>query len=119
MSILGGRKGRLTPAWKFDSGGTIWRIHPTDSENIIGEVRDLERKKTTFFCIDRYSGEVRWEKRSFVDDWWVGVETVRNGKVFLHGYVVPDLPGHKSIIAVDITTGNKVWENEDLTFVQF
>jgi hypothetical protein len=117
MSIFGfGRKWTLHPAWKFDSGGTIWRIHPTDSEHIVGEVRDLEKKKTTFFSIDCQSGDVRWEKRSFVDDWWVGLECVGDGKVFLHGFVVPDLPGHMKIIAADLATGKELWENSDLTF---
>ena len=117
MSIFGfGRKGTLTPAWKFDSGGTIWRIHPTDSKHIVGEVRDLEKKKTTFFSIACQSGDVCWEKKSFVDDWWVGVEGVVDGKVFLHGFLVPDLPGHNKIIAADLATGKEVWENSDLTF---
>jgi len=85
----------------------------------VGEARDLERKKTRFFCIDRNTGEVLWEDQSFGEDWWIGIEAVTGNRMFLHGFAVPDLPAHQKIIAVELSTGEQLWENPDLSFETF
>ena len=89
------------------------------SENgfCIGEDRDPEKRKVSYFCLQEDSGAVCWDDISLPEPWWIGLEAIANGIVFLHGYSSPDLPGHQKIYAVDLTTGALLWESSDLQFL--
>jgi len=110
------RKGRIKPTWRYRAKRRIWRILPTDDGWMVGEDRDIAGKITTFFCLNRHTGKVFWEGREFGETWWIGMETVFDGILLLHGYAVPDMPWHKKIIAVGLSSGEKLWENVDLCF---
>lgn len=84
---------------------------------MIGEERRIEEKKTLFFCLDRKNGQELWQHPSPGDDWWIGIETVYRDTVLLHGFANPNLPLHRGIIAVDILTGRKLWEDRELEFI--
>ncbi len=114
FSLFGDKK--LTPEWSYTPQGIIWRLQVSDSGSIIGECRDQEKKSTTFFCLDEEGGGVQWENLKVGDEWWVGLETVYRGVLFLHGFTQPDMPEHKGIVAVDIKSGVILWKNDDLTF---
>jgi hypothetical protein len=62
------------------------------------------------------SGAVRWEGRQFGDQWWTGIEGTYEGVLLLHGYMHPDMPGHRGITAVDIETGEPLWANAGVAF---
>ena len=112
MKLFGpSRKRSLETAWSYDAKGLIWRILPSETGRIVGEVRDLEKKKASFFCLHAVSGEVLWEDLSPGDDWWIGMEGASNGRLYLHGFAAPDLPGKKGILAVDLATGRTLWED--------
>ena len=106
---------KLLTAWEYRSRSTIWRIYPTGSDWIVGEERDSEKKKATFFSLNRFSGKVIWSKE-LIGEWWVGVEAVTEDSIFLHGFATPDMPMHKGITSVDVLTGDFRWEQPDLCF---
>ena len=110
------RKGELRPAWRYSTKGVIWRVLPSAVGKLVGEERDLANKEATFFCLSQMTGEVLWEGISFGEPWWIGIDAIHRETIFLHGFVKPDLPGHKIIIAVDLLTGNRLWRNEELRF---
>lgn len=105
------------PTWVYHTQGVVWRLVPTDSGVFVGEDRTLDAKQVTFFCVDRTTGVVRWEKISLAEKWWVGIEAVHRDRVFLHGFSQPDMPDHKGIIALDLLTGRVSWSNNDLRFI--
>ena len=84
---------------------------------MIGEERRIEEKKALFFCLNREDGQELWQHPSPGDQWWVGIEAVYRDTVILHGFANPNLPLHRGIIAVDILTGTKLWENHALEFI--
>jgi hypothetical protein len=102
--------------WQYRTKGTLWRIGPAGASSLVGEDRDQERKIATFFCLDRTSGQVRWEGKEFGDRWWVGMEGVVDEILLLHGYAHPDMPAHRGLIAVDIQTGEHLWSNKECVF---
>jgi hypothetical protein len=110
------KRGKLQPVWRYTSEGAIWRVVVTPAGRLIGESRDLEKKETCFFCVDVLTGAPLWERATFGEQWWIGIEAVHDEVVFLHKYATPSLPEHKSIIAVDAGTGGVLWSSEDLKF---
>lgn len=108
---------RLAPAWRYETGGLVWRIVPSDGRKILGEVRTVNTKTVWFFCLDERDGTVLWEKRDFGLGWWCGVEGVAGGTAFLHRFPAPDLPVRGGIHAVDISTGSLLWSADALRFL--
>jgi Domain of unknown function (DUF4905)/PQQ-like domain len=112
------RKKEIRPAWRYAPGGILWRVFPSHPEVFVGEERDTDRKDANFFCLSRRTGEVWWQKKSFREQWWIGIESVGRDVVFLHRFAQPDMPGHKGIIAVDLLSGDELWRDDDLTIDQ-
>jgi len=111
------RGGKLQPIWRYTARGVIWRVTPAPGAKLVGEERDIEKKETRFFCLNQLTGKVLWDRRTFDEKWWIGVEAVHRDVVFVHHFATPDLPEHKAIIAVDLPTGKELWSNEALTFI--
>lgn len=110
------KRGILQPAWRFTPEGVIWRILLASAGRVVGESRNLETKRVSFFCVDTTTGKPLWKGVSFGEQWWMGIEAVCGETMFLHKYATPSLPEHKSIIAVDAQSGRVLWANEDLKF---
>jgi hypothetical protein len=111
-----GRKA-VSPAWVYRASGTIWRLFPADFTVFVGEMRDVEAKQASFFCVYRQTGEALWEGLAFEERWWIGIEAVHGDRVFLHGFSTPDMPDHKGIISIDLFSGRVTWDNPDLRFI--
>lgn len=85
---------------------------------LVGEERDLEEKRASFFCLKESNGEVVWAHRSYGDWWWTGIEGAAGGVLYVHGFATPSLPVHRGVIAVDIATGTRLWENGAVRFIR-
>ncbi len=109
------RRRKLELSWEYKAEGIIWRLHPAGGGLILGEERNIESRTATFFCVDQ-SGTL-WKRKNFGEQWWTGIETVHRGVLFLYGFATPDLPGRRGITAVDCSTGELLWINNDLTFI--
>jgi outer membrane protein assembly factor BamB len=105
---------KIKPGWQYKTDGQLWRMLFSDSGRIVGEDRDEGKKEVTFFCLDEVNGEVLWNRVGMSEHWWIGIETLYDGIVYLHEYVKPDLPQHKRIIALDIELGTILWRNDEL-----
>jgi hypothetical protein len=109
----------LEPAWSHKVKGAIWRIHPTMEGVFVGEERRTDQKLAAFFCLQCQDGRELWQIASPGDSWWIGIEAVYRDVVILHGFASPNLPLHRGIIAVDLFSGKKLWENPELEFAGF
>src|SRR3989304_2231091 len=106
------KAGKIRPAWQYKTDGQLWRILFSESARIVGEDRNEEKKEVTFFCLDEMSGEVLWNRVRLKEHWWIGIETLYDGIVYLHEYVKPDLPQHHKIIALDLESGERPWRDD-------
>jgi hypothetical protein len=111
-----GRPPALDCRWSFEAPGDIWRIIPTASGQILGEVRLHQDKRVSFFCLEEKGGATLWEDRRFDEPWWIGIEAVFDGVLILHTYEKPDMPQHRDMIAVDLLTGGDLWKIKDVTY---
>ncbi len=111
------QKKQLKPAWSYTTEGVLWRLLFSETNFIVGEDRDTEKKEVSFFCLNASNGDVLWKDISFAEAWWIGIEGIVHDKVFLHGFKKPDMPEHGRIIAVDLGTGRELWRNNDCAFL--
>jgi len=109
-------KKQLQPVWTFRTGGIIWRFLFSSETHLVIEERVKESKSTRFLCLDIRDGLPVWTDFSLEENWYSGLETVKNGIVYLHGYADPHLPEHQGIYAVSLATGDLLWYRQDLAF---
>lgn len=107
---------KLKKNYHFDNKRQIWRIIPTNEGKLIIEERELEKKQTYFHCLSIDSGKKLISNFQLVDDFWVGIEAIRNDIIFFHKFAKPDMPKHKGIFAFDIKSKKIIWENTELIF---
>jgi outer membrane protein assembly factor BamB len=106
----------LEPAWSFTPNGNIWRLLPSETGEIIGEARDQEAKRVSFFALNSDTGVPLWQGMVLDEPWWTGIEDVSQGILLLHTFASPDMPQHQGIVAIDMQSGETVWTNRELTF---
>lgn len=99
------------------AGGELWHVYPTRLGVLVGEERRIEEKKALFFCLDGETGREVWRQAPTIDSWWVGIEAVYKDTLFVHGFATPELPQHRGVVAVDLLTGNVLWEDPQLEFI--
>lgn len=102
---------KIKKLYKYDRGRQIFRILPTDSNKLILEERDREKKEVYFSCLDIYTGKKIFFDFQFEEKYWIGIEKIFKDIIFFHRYERPDLPNHKGIIAYDIKSQTILWEN--------
>jgi hypothetical protein len=96
----------------------MWRFIFGGDRYIVGETRDKENKKLNLFVIDFTSGKVIHKNFEFEkDNFWITVEGATDRLFYLSRFEKPETLQQKNIIAVDITTGEKIWENEKYSFL--
>ncbi len=105
--------------WEYPLENSIWRIFPQHKLYLILEIRDIEKKKTFYNCIDSDTGKEIWTALEFTEKWWVGLEGIFDEYAIYHFFARPDLPQHKKVICVDIKSGIILWENPDYVFSAF
>jgi hypothetical protein len=110
------RSKQLKPAWEFSAHALVWRIIFSPHHTIIGETRNQSTKSASFFCVDAQSGKPLWKEVEYDEPWWIGIETVVEAGLILHGFARPDMPEHRGIRLVDLSNGGIVWKNDELSF---
>ncbi len=103
--------------YKFTDGRNIWRLLISEADKLVVETRETESKEVFFHCMNVNTGDKVFENFQLDEKFWVGIETVKEGKIFFHKYAKPDMPGHKQLIAFDINEQKIVWESDEYTFL--
>ena len=107
---------KLKKIYRFDNRRQIWRIIPTNNDQLIIEEREPEKKQAYFHCLTLKSGKKLLKDFQLDDKFWVGIESVRDDIIFFHKFAKPDMPKHRGIFAYDIKNQNLIWENSELVF---
>jgi hypothetical protein len=108
---------KLKKNYLYSSQRQIWRLIPTNTNKLIIEEREPEKKQVYFGCMQTDSGKKIFKDFQFEEKFWVGIETVYKDIIFFHRFAKPDMPGHKGIIAFDIDKQKILWENNEQHFL--
>ncbi|MFN3693946.1 MAG: DUF4905 domain-containing protein [Ignavibacterium sp.] len=104
---------QIKELYKYDCGRQIFRLLPTDSDKIVIEERDREKKEAYFSCLNLQTGNKIFTDLQFEEKYWIGIEKIYKDVIFFHKFERPDLPKHKGIVAFDIKSQTTLWENEN------
>ncbi len=110
---------KVKPMWVFKSykDYKIWKVFPTRRDKILCELRDLNKKVTSFVCLSIYDGSKIWEKSNFEEPWWIQISDVDDDIFFLCEFKRPDLPVQGKTYAVDSSSGKVLWEDDGYNFM--
>lgn len=95
----------------------IWRIIISDDENVIIEKRDTNDKQVYFDCFELGSKKNVFTDLQLDEKFWIGIEKVYKGVIYFHLFAKPDMPGHKEIIAYDISSNKVLWRDEKHSYL--
>jgi hypothetical protein len=71
-----------------------------------------------FFTIEYKTGKIFLKDFSFENDnFWVSIEGATENMFLLGRFEKPEIPFQKNIIAIDLTTGQKLWENKKYSYL--
>lgn len=112
------QKESLSPAWEYRAEGLLWHVRLANRGIVIGEERLPDKKQALFFGIRQDNGTVLWKRGLADSPWWIGVEAVHGDLLLLHGFASPDMPQHKGIFALDLSTGEDRWSRPDARLVR-
>jgi hypothetical protein len=117
MKLFERNKNKIKPEWVFNQKGNLWKFIFGGKKYIAGETRDLEEKKLYLFSLDIQTGRKLLTDFSFEEcNYWISIEGASEKILYLNRFEKPELPYHKNIIALNIATGEKLWENEDFQY---
>lgn len=104
---------KIKKLYNYDRRRQVFRLIPTESDKIIIEERDRDKKEVYFSCLDIYTGKEIFIDLQFEEKYWIGIEKIYKDVILFHRYEKPDLPNHKGIIAFDIKSQTVLWENQN------
>ena len=108
---------KLKKSFSFTNKKQIWRLMISNSDLLIIETRDTDKKEVHFHCYDLLTGKKIFKDFQFEEKFWIGIEAVRNNVIIFHKFGKPDMPEHKQVIAFDIATQKILWQNEEFSFL--
>jgi hypothetical protein len=108
---------KIEKIFSYKSEGQIWRILISETDKLVVETRDMKTREVFFHAFGLDSGKIIFSDLQLEEKNWLGIETIHNDIIYFHKFPQRDMPGHKEIIAFDISTGKILWENRDLSFL--
>lgn len=102
--------------WQHSAANVLWRIMFSHNGRVVIEDRNTEEKSATFSCLDSTTGYILWKEKVLGEQWWIGLDGITKDRLYLHGFKKPDMPENKNIIAVDLNSGEILWQNNESTF---
>ena len=108
---------KIKKKYSFTNNRQIWRLIPTDSDKIIIEERDKNKKEVYFNCLKINTGEIVFNNLQLQDKFWIGIEIVHKNIIFFHNFLKPGLPIHTGIIAFSIESKKIIWKTDDYNYL--
>jgi uncharacterized protein DUF4905 len=108
---------KLKKTFSFSDKNQIWRLLISNTDKLIIETRDTDKKEVFFHCIDLINGKKVFKNFQLEDKFWVGIEAIHKDRIIFHKFAKPNMPEHKGIIVFDIVSQKIIWENNDLAFL--
>ena len=98
----------------------VWKILvDPHTDTLAIELRDPDQKQVFFYSLPFLDNKEEPTQIFPPDNWWVGLESCREGIVMLHGYADQSLPIRQGIWAFDLLSGKSLWAQPEIVFSHF
>jgi hypothetical protein len=108
---------KLKKHFAYKSDYQIWRLLISETDKLVIELRDLNRKEVFFSCYNLEKGKKVFESLQLEEKYWIGIEALYKDMIIFHKFTKPDMPGHKEMIAFSLTDQKVKWTNSDYSFL--
>jgi hypothetical protein len=109
----------LKPKFSFVFNGYIWRILADAHQNqLVAEIRDGESRHLSFAAVDLTDNRLLWQDLSLPEAWWVSPILLHGQVLLLQMYPNSQLPEPQGLLAINVQTAQKCWQNDQLRFVK-
>ncbi|MGE5402593.1 MAG: DUF4905 domain-containing protein [Ignavibacteriales bacterium] len=108
---------KINKKYIYTNNRQLFRLLISESNKLIVEDRDIEKKQAYFNCLDAASGRDIFRNLQLEEKFWIGIEAVYKDVIYFHKYAKPDMPGHKEIIAFDISQQKILWHSDSVLFL--
>ncbi len=108
---------KIKKFFTYKSSYQVWRLLISDTDKLVIELRDVNKKEVFFSCYNLDNGKRIFESLQLEEKYWIGIETLYKDMIIFHKYDKPDMPGHKQIIGFDIITQTVKWTDSDHSFL--
>ncbi|MEW6508150.1 MAG: DUF4905 domain-containing protein [Bacteroidota bacterium] len=108
---------KLKKHFSYKSKYQIWRLLISDTNKLVIELRDVDKKEVFFSCYNLAKGKKVFDLLQIEEKYWIGIETLYKDMIFFHKYAKPDMPGHKQIIGFDIASKSVKWTDSSNSFL--
>lgn len=108
---------KIKKHFTYKSKNQVWRLLVSDTNKLVIELRDVNRKEVFFSCYDLEKGKKIFEDFQLDEKYWIGIETLYKDMIIFHKFDKPDMPGHKQIIGFEISTQTVKWTDSDNSFL--
>lgn len=88
----------------------IWNIFTAGKNFLLLEIRDENTLSTTFDLYDFNKKEYVWKDLALDEQWRVGISYCNAQTILFHQYATGSVPTVAELIAVDLLSGNKIWQ---------
>jgi hypothetical protein len=107
---------KLTLNFSYSFSGQIWRIlADAETETVVAELRDGNRRKTDFAAI--YQNKLLYESVPLPENWWISAVALQQGILLLQTYPDSQTPVPKGILALDVRTASLLWQHPQLNYI--
>jgi hypothetical protein len=98
--------------------GIVWNtLISGKSSLLLLEIRNPEKKKTTFAAFDFTSNQLLWDSLTFEEPWWINLSAVEGDIAFFTVYTETNNPDQKSLLAYRLSTRSIIWWQNDFSLV--
>jgi len=91
--------------------GIIWKIILDDEHQIMVIESRTKEKEVYFYAYDFVNNQFLIKDKEFEEKWHLGLLSVSNSILYLHGFENEHSPTQKQIIAFDLANSKILWEN--------
>jgi hypothetical protein len=97
--------------------GAVWNtLSVPDTDLLIIEVRNEDKREATFSVLDIRQNQFRWKDKIFDETWWIGLTAATPDILMLHLYQNTDNPDEKSLLGWHIQDQKLLWKLNDFRF---
>lgn len=98
--------------------GVVWNTLVADKAGtLIIEIRNADRKLTTFAALDLSENSFLWENVQFDEPWWINLAAVSDDVILLTHYTDTANPDQKSLLAYSISERRLLWWQNDFALL--